>query len=259
MSTQLIPDRPVAFGYKQQWVAVRARQAQEVAIVLGLKDVRPSTWQEGIERSYERSPSLEWLEVFVSPPISGWTLAVGGLTALPHADRPDWLPWLGDLSERLDHVHYFGTLRIVDYVAWAMAERGQVVRAYGYVDGRTLVDVGGQTPEEAALGFDLLDERRATPAEVEEHRGKVEAEWARMDAIRTEIESLRAEAETRGEELDETIFDDARFDSRTALLVPREDSVMLLAGRWSIDPTRLEEFAAEPGLGLLGSIQRPPR
>ena len=80
-----------------------------------------------------------------------------------------------------------------------------------------------------------------------------------MFARRTELESLEAEAKARGEELDESVYNDPRFDSRFALLWPDEDSVMMLAGRWCLDPTKLEEYGIEPGLGLLGSIPRRRR
>lgn len=263
MPTQPIPDRPVAFGYKQHWFAVRDRRPQEVADALGLKDIRPSTWKEGIERAYEsgydrvRHRWPEWVEMFVSPPVRGWTLAVGGIGAIPSAGMAEWIPFLRNLSTKLGDVQYFGTHRISNYVAWAKAARGRIVRAHGWAD-KTLVNIGDQTPEEVALGFDFLDETRASSAEVEEHQAKVEAEWARMDALQAEAESLRAEAEVRGEELDESIFDDARFESRIDLLLPGEESVMLLADRWGINPMRLEEYSVEPGLGLLGSIPRRP-
>jgi hypothetical protein len=80
----LIPDRPVAFGYKQVWLAVRDAQPQVVADALGLLDTQASTWKEGILWAYEegygreRRQHPEWQTIFVSPPVFGWTLAVGG-------------------------------------------------------------------------------------------------------------------------------------------------------------------------------------
>jgi tetratricopeptide (TPR) repeat protein len=48
-----IPDRPVKFGYKQTWLAIREVDSQAVVNALGLEDTRVSTWKEGIERAYE--------------------------------------------------------------------------------------------------------------------------------------------------------------------------------------------------------------
>jgi hypothetical protein len=260
MAAEPIPDRPVAFGYKQHWFAARDSRPGDVAVALGLEDIRPSSWKEGIDRAYDsgydpaRGSHQKWVEMFVSPPIRGWTLAVGGIRAIPSAGMPEWAPFLQELSRNLGQIQYFGTHRVSGYVAWAKAERGHIIRAYGWAD-ETLVSLGALTPEEVELGFDFLDETRATPAAMAEHQAKVDAEQARLEALQAEIAALEAEAEARGEVWDGSVCDDPRFESRLALLLPDEDSVMMLAGRWSLDPTRLEEYPAEPGLGLLGSIQ----
>ncbi len=107
--------------------------------------------------------------------------------------------------------------------------------------------------EEIERGLDFLDEN-ATPSEVAEHEARVEADRVRMDALREEIEAMVAAAGARGERFDESVLDDERFASRFDRLVPNEDSVMLLASRWSIDPTRLEASEVGPGLGLIGEI-----
>src|SRR5262249_23606728 len=176
------------------------------------------------------------------------------IRAIPSAGMAEWAPFLQDLSKKLGHVQYFGTHRVSSYVAWAKAERGHIIRAYGWAD-ETPVNLGARTAAEGELGFDCLDETRATAAEVAEHEAKVDAELARREALRAEMEALEAEAEARGEPWDDSVRDDPRFESRLALLLPDEDSVMMLAGRWSLDPARLEEDPAESGLGLLGSIR----
>lgn len=38
---------------------------------------------------------------------------------------------------------------------------------------------------------------------------------------------------------------------------PREEEVMAIAGRWSLDPSTLEEQTLPPGLGLLGALTGP--
>jgi hypothetical protein len=258
----LLPDRPVAFGYKQVWLAIRDTKPPVVAETLGLLHTRASTWKEGIERAYEQGYDRErrryrdLQEIFVSPPVLDWTLAVGGIGALPEPGMGDWTPWLCNLSQILGHVQFFGTHRVSSVVAWAKAERGRIVRAYCNAGGETLISEGHPTPEEVMLGFDFLDETRATPAEIIAHRAKVDAEMARWEMLMIELEALRAKAEARGERFDEGILDDERYAYRYNLLIPGEDSVMMLAGRWSLDPQQLEEHQIEPGLGLLGKIAR---
>jgi len=258
----LIPERPVPFGYKQIWLAVRDSEPQIVADTMGLSGTRASTWKEGIELAYEQGHDRERRqyrqrqEIFVSPPVSGWTLAVGGIGALPEPGMPEWSPWLCHLSLILGHVQFFGTHRVSGVVAWAKAERGRIMRAYCNVGGETIVNECDSTPEEVSLGFDFVDETRATPAEIVAHQAKVDAERARWETLMIEVQALRAKAKARAEEFDEGILDDERYFFRYDLLVPGEESVMILAGRWSLDPTRLEEHQTEPSLGLVGKIAR---
>jgi hypothetical protein len=262
MTQSLIPDHPVAFGYKQIWLAVKDVQPQVVADALGLSDTAASNWKHGIDRAYEQGFDRELrqyrkqVEIFVSPPVLGWTFAVGGIGAHPAPEMADWLPWLCDLSLVLGHVQFFGTHRVSDVVAWAKAESGRVVRGYCQAGGGTFVNEGQPTPEEVTLGFDFLDETRATPAEISAHHGKVEAEMARWETLMSEIEELRAQAEARGETFDEGILNSEQYAYKYDLLVPGEDSVMMLAGRWSLDPNRFGEHQFEPGLGLLGNALR---
>src|SRR5262249_10172593 len=109
-----MPDRPVAFGYKQIWLAIREVEPQAAADTIGLRDTRPSTWKAGIQRAYEqgydrrRRRNSKWQEIFVSPPILGWTLAVGGIGAHPEPGMPEWLPWLRRLSLIMGQVQFFG-------------------------------------------------------------------------------------------------------------------------------------------------------
>src|SRR3954451_24855595 len=118
MALELIPDNPVAYGYKQIWLAVRGAAPRPVALALGLKDLEDSTWKDGIELAYEqgydraRQQYRQWQGVFVSPSVLGWTLAVGGIGALPTPGIPEWLAWLRDLSATLGHVQSFGTHRV---------------------------------------------------------------------------------------------------------------------------------------------------
>jgi hypothetical protein len=50
-------------------------------------------------------------------------------------------------------VQYFATHRVIDYQAWAWAEKGHLRRAYGYLgeQGVTLQNEGEPTPTERAL------------------------------------------------------------------------------------------------------------
>lgn len=145
------PDTPRSFGYKCNWLAIRTDDPAKVVEALQLTDARPSSWESGIEAGYIG-------RVFVSPPVDGWILAVS--SSLP--SEPDTVaPFIEVLSRHFDEVQYFGTHRVVEYHAWALARAGRIVRAYAYVGerGETLWDVGARTAGEIELGVKFFNER----------------------------------------------------------------------------------------------------
>ncbi len=255
-----IPDRPEPFGYKQIWLAVKGVEPSEVASALGLEWCQSANWAQGIDRAYRSyfDSKRGWynsrVEIFVAPPVRGWTLAVGGIGALPAIESSEWIPWLEGLSERLGHVQFFGTHRVSNCAAWAKAENGRILRAFAYADGR-FFEAGPRTTEEIELGFDFLDVSRATPEQIAAHGAKREAEFLREREIAAELQRIRDGASSNSEELDRAVYDESQFGSRLELLDPDEDSVMMIAGCWSLDPTRLDEIETEPGLGLLGTFR----
>jgi hypothetical protein len=161
-------DRPQPLGYRVAWIALRTTDTSGAAAALGLRDIRPANWGEGIPEAY--GPA-----VFVTPPLSDWTLAVG--VSLFHAGEPAPVvkPLLERLSRRWGEAHDFATPRVVESHTWARAVRGRLVRGYGWVGerGETVWDEGEQTPEEHALGFQFFDER--SPEESQDYY------WARED------------------------------------------------------------------------------
>ncbi len=205
-----------SFGYKCAWIAVRTDSPLTVATALGLRNLRPSSWEEGIAAAYRYEPKVILSRhAFLTPPIDGWTLCVS--TAFFKLEREQQLvPFLCNLSRQLQTVvQCFQTHRVVEAHTWGWAESGNLMRLYGYLGerGETLFDIGGQTDAEASLGFRFFDERSPEASDP-----KVDY-WARED-----------------------------------LTFPNEDHVMQLAGKWSIDPTTLEEREVGDGWLVFLSI-----
>jgi hypothetical protein len=188
-STPPEPDLPQPFGYKVAWLALRTTDTRGAAAAIGLRDIRPANWGEGIPGAY--GPA-----VFVTPPLSYWTLAVGFSLFHSGVPAPVVKPLLERLSRHFGEAHYFATHRVVESHTWARAVRGRLVRGYGWVGdrGETVWDEGEQTPEERDLCFRFFDERSSEASQ--------DGYWARKD-----------------------------------LRFPDEESVMRLAGAWSLDPT----------------------
>jgi hypothetical protein len=151
------PDVAVPFGYKCAWLAIKGASQDAIVHALGLKDVRPCGWPEGINAAYRN-------DYFISPSIDGWILVVSR-AFWQREGGPDQgmssAGWVRTLSEKLDCVvQYYGTYRIVEYQEWVLAEKGHLRRAYCYVgeSGEVYSNIGAVTPEEKALGLTHIGE-----------------------------------------------------------------------------------------------------
>lgn len=141
------PDAPVSFGYKCNWLCVKADSPLEVIEKLGLKNAEPSNWDKGIEMAYNGYR-------FVSPSLDGYVLVVNfGMDILTLA--PDLLD---EKAKLFPELQFFVTQRVSDYHAWAKYINGEMVRGYGWCgcDGTVFLNKGALTPEEEKLGFTNL-------------------------------------------------------------------------------------------------------
>lgn len=146
------PDRPIPFGTCMAWLALDTVDTEAVAAALGLRDVRPATWEEGI-------PAANRSAIYVTPPLADWTLALG--KSLFPRDRLDRhvKPLLERLSQQFGEAQFFCTHLDFELHAWALAREGQLVRGYGWLGEKELVlwNEGRPTDEERRLGFQFPD------------------------------------------------------------------------------------------------------
>lgn len=153
------PDRPAAFGYEMAWLAIRTRDTAAVVEALGLVAPEPCNWSSGIGTLYD--PKLGEGRIFVTPPVNGWTFAVG--LALPHpvgrtfADK--CTPMLVGLGGRFIEVQYFFACPVIDFFAWARMIDGRLMRAFAIGDEGIIWSKGRTTREERALGLKLFELR----------------------------------------------------------------------------------------------------
>ncbi len=198
----------------------------------------PANWASGLAAMYGDSQSSDaW--VFASPPVSGWVLVVGSSLPYPtnetHHDigrRFDVL--FSRLMQRFDDVQFFGSHRVVDFVAWARALNSKPVRIFAFAD-EVMANFGDQTLEEAKLGFANLGGFSPTEAldEIFRIAGEQDAEQDALMASGLSHREARARVLQKG---------------RHAL--HSETDVVDLAALWSIDPSRLSEQDHPPGVGL---------
>lgn len=240
------PDKPQPFGYKVSWFAVPAADPVTVVDALEFGEAMPANWAAGLEAVYGRGiPRTDEAWVFVSPPVSGWILAVSASWPYPVAAESEaesqhdigkrFDALFSRLSGRFDEVQFFGSHRGVGFVTWARAVNGKPTRIFGFGDADTLANLGERTAAEAQLGFPDLS-GLSPPDATNQIFALTEAQQAERHRLEKSGLSPR---EARAK---------VRESGRDALL--DESDVLDLAAVWSIDPIRLDEQDHPAGVGL---------
>ncbi|MEX3016288.1 hypothetical protein [Gymnodinialimonas hymeniacidonis] len=146
-------DAGLGFGYKTGWITVPSEDPDSVLAALGAENIVPCTWRRGMAAvQAELGPVTQ---VFATPAKNGHVCLVLGLQGAMEYDEPiaDMFARLEALSKRFGRVAYFGSYRVVDYVAWAFADGGRITRAFATVEGQVQVLTGEPLAEERALGL----------------------------------------------------------------------------------------------------------
>ena len=141
----------VGFGPKQAWLAVRGRDPGTVVEALGLRDLGPVPWREGLDLAHLTDDRLA-----VTPPLPGardndWILVAGRrLFTIPGTVEAV------ALSVALaTEVQFFATHRVGEQHRWVRAVDGVLVRAFDFVGEIGEVKEWRGDPDEAerALGL----------------------------------------------------------------------------------------------------------
>lgn len=166
-------DRMVGFGSKQAWLAIRDGEPARVMEALGLRDLGPVPWRQGVDLAYLTDDRL-----VLTPPLPGAGTAAGARWLLV-AGR-----WLLRAGARVDvvelsavlgtEVQLFATYRVGESHRWERAVDGELVRAFGYV---------GETGE--------VTEWRGEPDETERAIGLPDGEDEADDLLVSERDVLR--------------------------------------------------------------------
>jgi hypothetical protein len=136
--------RMLAYPLPPRWAVVRSTNTACLREFLGLDPVPLTPWSEALARS--REP-----ELFVSPPVEGWTLLIGGDLPDPVADVDATYCFLLRLSREFGEVQFYSVDRVLNFHAWARYREGRVDRAYAWAS-ETLWNEGRMTLDERLLG-----------------------------------------------------------------------------------------------------------
>ncbi|MFT7616273.1 MAG: hypothetical protein ACI8Y7_001102 [Candidatus Woesearchaeota archaeon] len=144
--------KPVSFGYKHMWLAIRTKNTKKVIEVLGLKNGVPTYWKDGVDEDLFET-------VFVSPPVVGWTFVIGSLPGINESKLSEVKKTLLDLGEYFIDVQFFVTHRVSEYHSWSRVVKKKFIRGYAFLGEsmQVLWDVGKPTEEEVKLEMNFSD------------------------------------------------------------------------------------------------------
>jgi hypothetical protein len=137
--------RALALPSPNRWLVVRTTNTAFLREQLGLADAETISWSAALSRCSERA-------LFVSPPIDGWSLVVGGDLPDAAADVDVAFRFLMELSAMVGEVHFYSADRVLNAHTWVRIHEGRVVRAYAWA-GETLWNEGRPTLDELLLGL----------------------------------------------------------------------------------------------------------
>jgi hypothetical protein len=135
--------------YPCRWLAIKSHNPGAVLEALQLTKASPCSWEEGLARTFDR-------KLFVSPPIHGWIIVLGTALPDPALDIDVCFRFLLHLSRKLGQVQFFNMNRALSHHAWAILDKGTVLRAYAWA-GQTLWNQGSPTAAEEHLAIRFLE------------------------------------------------------------------------------------------------------
>jgi hypothetical protein len=186
------------FHRPNYWLAIKSRSLLAVQSALGLHNVKPCSWLEGLSGDEK---------LFISPPVKGWILVMGSGVPDPAEDVDACFRFVLGVSRKLGQVQLFSANRVLHYHAWIRADAGRVVRAYSWA-GKTLWQQGKTTHAERELGLksfgytELVEHSGFGPPDVfavnTEKVPLLAARWS-LDPARVEARCIETEQGVAGE------------------------------------------------------------
>ncbi|MBC6994084.1 hypothetical protein H9S92_13850 [Lewinella lacunae] len=158
------PTKPIKFGHKCIWAAVKTEDTNSLLKALRLEKQRKANWVEGKLQARNG-------EIFVLPPIEGWILILGwGLPEPGYMEgRERAQRFLNGLSQKFGEAQMFGNFRGSGSAFWMKSVDGNTERLYYIGDGNSFIE--GE-PTSVEMKWDLID-TNSKDAEQEEYWEKM--------------------------------------------------------------------------------------
>lgn len=122
-SKKIVPDKPLGFGYKNKWMAIKSNSKEKVADFFKFKNIQECNWANGVKFGYDG--------IFITPEINGWILILG--IDVFDLETSNTKELLKKVSTEFGECQLFLTHRIVEYHFWGLARNGKIERLYSYL------------------------------------------------------------------------------------------------------------------------------
>jgi hypothetical protein len=168
-------EKMVGFGYKQAWLAIREGEPTGVLTALGLRDLGPASWRDGVDLAYLTDDRLVLTPLLPGARDSNWLLVAGRW--LLRGNTGD----IAELSGRLgSEVQLFTTYRVSEIHGWQRAVDGVTARAFGYVGeiGEVVAWRGDPDVAERSVGLPASLDDETDVLVSEEDVLRVAAAWS---------------------------------------------------------------------------------
>ena len=135
--------RVLPYPLPVRWMVIRSSNTALLREFLGSPPIVP--WSEALGRARERA-------LFLSSPVNGWTLLIGGAIPDPVQDVDAVFRCLQRVSAEIGEVQFYAADRVLNFHSWARFRHGRAVRAYACA-GEVLWNEGWVTLDERLLGM----------------------------------------------------------------------------------------------------------
>lgn len=135
--------RVLPYPLPARWMAIRSSNTVLLREFLSLN--HPVPWSEALGRARERT-------LFLSQPVNGWTLLIGGAIPDPVQDVDAVFRCLQRVSSEIGEVQFFSADRVLNFHGWARFRHGRALRGYACA-GEVLWNEGWISLEERLLGM----------------------------------------------------------------------------------------------------------
>lgn len=235
-----IPDRPIGFGFKCSWLAIKTENTTEILEAFAsmrISNKKTVNWKSAFQEISDYNKNL----LFITPPVNKWSFVFGN-------SIDSWLQcpsnhmeigtqrffnFVKIFGKKIPTFFLFSSLRTINYTAWAMIDNGIIKRVFVCSEDELIYEQGTETQEE------------------------VEVLKYKKEQVIDSLKDWKRLEEYEQEKWKERWGKQWKEKWKESYKLPHEDDMLELASKWSINPLTLDDQRYEDNLGVGFLIKLP--